>query len=68
LIQAPTSIIVGSRGAADILLITDTLVATLRHVFRIGFDGAAHAVNLEQPERFTPAIEAFLPPVPPHRH
>ncbi len=67
-IRVPTLVIVGSRDVPDILRIADTLAATMPNVRRVVFDGAGHVVNLEQPDRFTHAIEGFLRHMAAHDH
>jgi pimeloyl-ACP methyl ester carboxylesterase len=61
-LRAPTLLLVGTRDTRDILAIADTLGATVRGLRRVTFAGAGHMVNMEQPQRFTEAVQAFLRP------
>lgn len=63
LIRAPTLVIVGSRDLPEIHHIVDTLTATIPTVRRVTFAGAGHMVNLEQSDRFTEVVRAFLDPL-----
>ena len=60
LIRSPTLLIVGARDVPDILEIADTLVATVPGIRRITFEHSGHLVNMEEPDRFTSLVEAFL--------
>jgi pimeloyl-ACP methyl ester carboxylesterase len=59
-LRVPTLLVVGTRDTGDILAIADTLAATVRGLRRVTFDGAGHMVNMEQPQRFTEIVQAFL--------
>ena len=59
-IHVPTLIIVGSRDVPDIGRIADTLMATIPRARRLTLYGVGHLVNLEDPERFTAAVDEFL--------
>jgi pimeloyl-ACP methyl ester carboxylesterase len=61
-LRVPTLLVVGTRDTGDILAIADTLTATVRGLRRVTFDGAGHMVNMEQPQRFTELVQAFLRP------
>ncbi|MVN75068.1 alpha/beta fold hydrolase [Hymenobacter sp. HMF4947] len=59
-VQAPTLVLVGSLDMQDILTISQELGQRLPHVRRVVLPGAAHLLNLEQPQRFTREVQAFL--------
>lgn len=61
-LRAPTLLVVGTRDIPDILAIADTLAATVPNLRRVSFEGAGHMVNMEQPQRFTAVVRAFLRP------
>ena len=60
LVRAPTLLIVGTRDTPDIMGIADTLTASVPGIRRVTFEGAGHMVNMEQPDRFTDLVLAFL--------
>lgn len=61
-LRVPTLLVVGSRDTHDIRAIADTLTASVPGIRRVEFEGAGHLVNMEQPQRFTELLQAFLRP------
>ncbi len=61
-LRVPTLLVVGTRDTPDIRAIADTLAASVPGIRRVTFEGAGHLVNMEQPQRFTNLIRAFLRP------
>jgi 3-oxoadipate enol-lactonase len=59
-LRVPTLLVVGVRDTPDILAIADTLATSVPGIRRVMFEGAGHLVNMEQPQRFTNLILAFL--------
>ena len=59
-VRAPTLIIVGNRDEPVILRITDSLLAGVPGARREVMDGAGHAPNLEEPQRFNQLLLEFL--------
>lgn len=59
-LRAPTLLLVGTRDTPDILAIADTLAASVPGIRRVMFEGAGHLLNMEQPQRFTNLVLAFL--------
>ena len=60
LLRAPTLLLIGSRDSPDLRELADTLSASIPNVRRVVFEGAGHLLNLEEPERFTTLVRAFL--------
>jgi 3-oxoadipate enol-lactonase len=61
-LRVPTLLVVGSRDTPDIRAIADTLFTSVPGMRRVNFEGAGHLVNMEQAERFTGLVLAFLRP------
>lgn len=59
-IRAPTLIIVGDRDQPDILAIADLLEARIGGAVKVQIPGAAHMVNMEQPQEFNHLVLEFL--------
>lgn len=59
-IQASTLIVVGDVDMSDILKIVDKLCEEVPEARRVTIPGAAHMVNMEQPEAFNRAVLEFL--------
>jgi pimeloyl-ACP methyl ester carboxylesterase len=59
-IKAPTLVLAGDRDQPDILAIADLLVKNIPNARLTVIPGAAHMLNLEQPERFNSELLAFL--------
>jgi pimeloyl-ACP methyl ester carboxylesterase len=55
-------LVVGTRDTPDIQSIADTHAASVPENQRVTFEGAGHQVNMEQPQRFTKLVRAFLRP------
>jgi pimeloyl-ACP methyl ester carboxylesterase len=61
-LHVPTLLVVGTRDTPDIRAIADTLATSVAGIRRVEFEGAGHLVNMEQPQRFTELLRAFLRP------
>lgn len=59
-IAAPTLIMVGQHDQPSVRVAAQHLAFGIPHTRLVVVEGAAHLVNLEQPQRFDAALEAFL--------
>lgn len=59
-ISAPTLIMVGTFDESSILDIADKFHEQIPGSTKIVYEGAAHMINLEQPERFNSDLVAFI--------
>jgi pimeloyl-ACP methyl ester carboxylesterase len=59
-IRSPTLIIVGDRDQPPLVRGVDTLAAGIVGAQKLVISGAAHMVNMEQPEAFNRAVLSFL--------
>ena len=59
-IRAPTLAIVGDIDMSDILKIVDKVCEEVPEAKRVMIEGAAHMVNMENPEEFNRAVLEFL--------
>jgi pimeloyl-ACP methyl ester carboxylesterase len=59
-IRVPTLVVVGADDAVTPPSAADLLAATIPGASRVVIPGAGHLSNIERPEEFTAAVEAFL--------
>jgi len=59
-IKAPTLAVVGELDMPDILDIVDRIRAAVPGARKVVIPGAAHMVNMEKPQEFNSAVQAFL--------
>ena len=59
-IHVPTLFIVGDQDVEDILKISDLIVAQVRGAQRVVIPGAAHHLNVEQPDEFNRIVLEFM--------
>lgn len=59
-VDIPALVLVGRHDAPGMDVIARRLAAELRQAHMVEVDGAAHLLNLEQPERFAGLLDGFL--------
>ena len=59
-LRVPILLVIGTRDEAEILKIGDTLQTHVAGIRRVMLEGAGHAPNIEQPERFNRMVLEFL--------
>ncbi|WP_328648286.1 alpha/beta hydrolase [Amycolatopsis sp. NBC_00348] len=59
-IRTRTLVVTGDLDATDIFAVADLLEREAPHARRVRVPGAAHMVNLDQPDRFGELLEEFL--------
>ena len=59
--RAPTLVVVGDADIPDMLEISERLERGIAGARRVVVPGVAHMVNMEEPERFSELVLAFLP-------
>jgi 3-oxoadipate enol-lactonase len=59
-IKAPTLVIIGDQDMPGILEIGDLIEQNVAGSRKVVFKGAAHMVNVEQPEKFAKIVLEFL--------
>jgi 3-oxoadipate enol-lactonase len=59
-IDVPTQVSVGTFDESSIIEIADLLAAGIRGANKAVYEGAAHMLNLEFPDRFNAELETFL--------
>ena len=67
-IEAPTLLILGELDMPDIFSIADLITSRVEGAKRVVIPGAAHMVNMEQPEEFNRAVLEFLSNLPDRDH
>ncbi len=59
-LRVPTLVLIGTRDAALLRALSDSLVARVPNVRRVWIEGAGHLLNLEKPHEFNRAMLDFL--------
>ncbi len=59
-VHVPTLLIVGDQDQPNTLAAVDTMAVGIPGARKIVVPGAAHMVNMERPDAFTPAVLDFL--------
>ena len=59
-IKVPTLVMIGDRDVPDIHRIVELILRDVPGATRVGFDHTGHVLHMEQPEKFTTAVLAFL--------
>lgn len=59
-IKVPTLVMIGDRDVPDIHRIVEMIVRDVPGATRVVFEHTGHVLHMEQPERFTAAVLAFL--------
>ena len=63
-IKAPTLVMIGDRDVPDIRRIVEMIMRDVPGAKRVVFERTGHVLHMEQPERFTATVLAFLDRLP----